>query len=241
LPLTEGGIMKAADVMTRGALTVTAESTVEDAARLMLSHRISGLPVVDESGALVGMLTEGDLLRRAEIGTERRHSRWVELLLGPGRLARDYVQTRAGMVGTIMTREVVSITPDAPLDAAVALMEKHRVKRLPVLEDGRLVGILSRANLIAALVEAAGKTEAAATSDREIRRRLLAEIEKQSWAPRTTLDITVRHGVVELSGIVTDEREREALRVAAERMPGVTGVRDHLVWIEPISGMVVEQ
>ena len=233
--------MQAADVMTRGAFTATAESTVEDAARLMLSHRISGLPVVDASGALVGMLTEGDLLRRAEIGTERRHSRWVELLLGPGRLAHDYVQTHAGKVGAVMTREVVSIAPDTPLDAAVALMEKHRVKRLPVLENGRLVGILSRANLLAALVEAAGKTEAAATSDREIRRRLLAEIDKQSWAPRTTLEITVRHGVVVLKGIVTDEREREALRVAAERLPGVTGVRDHLVWIEPISGMVVEQ
>jgi CBS domain-containing protein len=233
--------MQAAEVMTRGALTVTPESTVEDAARLMLSHRISGLPVVDESGALIGMLTEGDLLRRTEIGTERRHSRWAELLLGPGRLARDYIQTHAGKVGTIMTREVVSISPDTPLDAAVGLMEKHRVKRLPVLENGRLVGILSRANLLAALVEAAGKTEATATSDREIRRRLLAEIDKQSWAPRTSLEITVRHGVVVLKGIVTDEREREALRVAAERLPGVTGVRDHLVWVEPISGMVVEQ
>jgi CBS domain-containing protein len=233
--------MQAAEVMTRGALTVTPESTVEDAARLMLSHRISGLPVVDESGALVGMLTEGDLLRRAEIGTERRHSRWVELLLGPGRLARDYIQTHAGKVGAIMTREVVSITSDTPLDAAVALMEKHRVKRLPVLENGQLVGILSRANLLAALVESAGKTAAAATSDREIRRRLLAEIDQQSWAPRTSLEITVRHGVVELKGIVTDEREREALRVAAERLPGVTEVRDHLVWIEPLSGMVVEQ
>jgi CBS domain-containing protein len=233
--------MKAADVMTRGALTVTAESTVEDAARLMLSRRISGLPVVDANGAVVGMLTEGDLLRRAEIGTERRRSRWVELLLGPGRLARDYVQTHAGKVGAIMTRDVVSIRPDTPLDAAVALMEKHRVKRLPVLDNGRLVGILSRANLLGALVEAAGKTEAAALSDREIRRRLLAEIDRQSWAPRTTLEITVRHGVVELSGIITDEREREALRVAAERLPGVTGVRDRLVWVEPLSGMVVEQ
>ncbi len=233
--------MKAADVMTRGALTVTAESTVEDAARLMLSRRISGLPVVDANGAVVGMLTEGDLLRRAEIGTERRRSRWVELLLGPGRLACDYVQTHAGKVGAIMTRDVVSIGPDTPLDAAVALMEKHRVKRLPVLDNGRLVGILSRANLLGALVEAAGKTEAAALSDREIRRRLLAEIDRQSWAPRTTLEITVRHGVVELSGIITDEREREALRVAAERLPGVTGVRDRLVWVEPLSGMVVEQ
>ena len=233
--------MKAAEVMTRGAITVTAESTVEDAARLMLSRRISGLPVVDASGALAGMLTEGDLLRRAEIGTERRHARWVELLLGPGRLARDYVQTHAGKVGAIMTREVVSIAPNTPLDAAVALMEKHRVKRLPVLEHGRLVGILSRANLLAALVEATGKTEAAATSDREIHRRLLAELDKQRWAPRASLDITVRRGVVELSGIVTDEREREALRVAAERLPGVTGVRDHLVWVEPISGMVIEQ
>lgn len=231
--------MKAADIMTRGALTVTPESAVEDAARLMLRHRISGLPVLDRSGAMVGILTEGDLLRRAEIGTERRRSRWVELLLGPGRLAQDYVETHAGTVGAVMSREVIAIAPDTPLEEAVALMERHRVKRLPVVEKGRVVGILSRANLLGALVAAAA-SEPSAASDRQIRSRLLAEIDKQPWAPHTGIDIAVRQGIVELSGVVTDERERAALRVAAEAIPGVKAVQDRLVWIDPISGTVIE-
>jgi len=232
--------MKAADVMTRGAFTVTAESTVNDAARLMLSHRVSGLPVVDAGGTLVGMLTEGDLLRRAEIGTDRRRPRWLELLLGPGRLAQDYVHTHAGKVGDVMTREVVTIGPGTPLEEVAELMERHRVKRLPVVEKGRILGIVSRANLLAALLEAAGEARPAASSDREIRKRVLAEIDRQLWAPRASVDIAVEDAVVELRGVVTDERERRALRVAAENVQGVKAVRDRLIWIEPISGLVVE-
>jgi CBS domain-containing protein len=232
--------MKAADVMTRGAFTVTADSTVNDAARLMLSHRVSGLPVVDAGGALVGMLTEGDLLRRAEIGTDRRRPRWLELLLGPGRLARDYVHTHAGKVGDVMTREVVSIGPGTPLDEVAELMERHRVKRLPVVEKGRILGIVSRANLLAALLEAAGEARPTASSDRDIRKRVLAEIDRQFWAPRASIDIAVEDAVIELRGVVTDERERQALRVVAENVPGVKAVRDRLVWVEPVSGLIVE-
>jgi CBS-domain-containing membrane protein len=232
--------MKAADVMTRGAFTVTAESSVNDAARLMLSHRVSGLPVVDAGGALVGMLTEGDLLRRAEIGTDRRRPRWLELLLGPGRLARDYVHTHAGKVGDVMSREVVTIGPGTPLEEVAELMERHRVKRLPVVEKGRILGIVSRANLLAALLEAAGEARPTASSDRDIRKRVLAEIDRQLWAPRASIDIAVEDAVVELRGVVTDERERQALRVAAENVPGVKAVRDRLIWIEPISGLIVE-
>jgi CBS domain-containing protein len=233
-------IMKAADVMTRGALTATAESSIEDAARLMLSHRISGLPVVDSSGTVVGILTEGDLLRRTETGTERRHPRWLELLLGPGRLARDYVHTHASKVGDVMTREVVSIAPATPLEEVARLMERHRVKRLPVIEKGRLVGIVSRANLLSALIDVLGEARPAAGSDREIRKRVLAEIDRQGWAPRASIDVAVEDAVVELRGAITDEREREALRVAAENVPGVKAVRDRLVWVEPISGMVID-
>lgn len=232
--------MKAADVMTRGAFTVTAESGVNEAARLMLSHRVSGLPVVDAGGALVGMLTEGDLLRRAEIGTDRRRPRWLELLLGPGRLARDYVHTHASKVGDVMTREVVAIGPGTPLEEVAELMERHRVKRLPVVEKGHILGIVSRANLLAALLEAASAARPTASSDRDIRKRVLAEIDRQLWAPRASIDIAVEDAVVELRGVVTDERERQALRVAAENVPGVKAVRDRLIWVEPISGLIVE-
>jgi CBS domain-containing protein len=219
---------------------VSPDSTVEAAARLMLGHRVSGLPVVDAGGAVVGIVTEGDLLRRTEIGSERRRSRWLELLLGPGRLAADYVLSHARQVGEVMTREVVAIAPETPLAEAVGLMERHHVKRLPVIESGRLVGILSRANLLSALVEMQAESGPEAGSDREIRARVLAEIDRVHWAPRVSVDVAVTEGVVELRGAITDERERTALRVAAENVPGVRGVRDQLVWVEPISGMVID-
>lgn len=198
--------MKASDIMTRGAITVTADNTVEEAARLMLRHHISGLPVVDSGGAVIGIVTEGDLLRRAEIGTETRRGRWLELLLGPGRLAGEYVHSHARKIGEVMTRSVAAIAPDTPLAQAVALMEQRHVKRLPVVERGRPVGILSRANLLRALLEApAAAPSKGAASDREIRTRLLAEIDRQRWAPRACVDVVVTEGVVELRGAITDD------------------------------------
>ncbi len=232
--------MKASDIMTRGALTATADSTVEAAARLMLSHRISGLPVVDAAGAVIGMVTEGDLLRRSEIGTERRRGRWLELLLGPGRLAADYIHSHTRKVGEVMTRDVVAIAPETPLAEAVSLMEQRHIKRLPVIDQGRLVGILSRANLLSALIEMQAEAAPGAGSDREIRAHVLAEIDRMRWAPSASVDVVVTAGVVELRGAITDERERTALRVAAENVPGVKGVLDHLAWVEPISGIVIE-
>ena len=144
--------MDVADVMTRHVVTVAPMTTIADAAGLMLQHRISGLPVVDEKGDLLGIVTEGDLLRRTETGTERRHKPWLELLLGPGRLAQEYVDAHAQFVSEAMTRDVVSVTPQSPLSEVVRLMERQNVKRLPVLEAGKLVGIVSRANLVQALL-----------------------------------------------------------------------------------------
>ena len=232
--------MRAADVMSRRCITIRPGSSVEAAARLMLRHHISGLPVVDAGGAVVGVVTEGDMLRRAEIGTERQRARWLEFLVSPGRQAQDYVQAHARKIGEIMTREVVSIGPDDPLSEVVALMERYRVKRLPVIDRGKLVGVVSRADLLDALVNVAADSSPAAASDRNLRKRILAEIDKQVWAPRASIDVSVQGGVVELHGAITDEREREALRVAAENVPGVNAVHDHLAWVEPISGMVVD-
>lgn len=230
--------MNAADVMTQSALvTVTPRTTIADAAGLMLQHRISGLPVVDEKGQLLGIVTEGDLLRRTETGTERRHKPWLELLLGPGRLAQEYVDAHAQFVSEVMTRDVVSVTPQSPLSEVVRLMERRNVKRLPVLEAGRLAGIISRANLVRALVN--NLPEPAERSDAEIRDCILAEMAKQPWGPRASVAVQVMAGVVELTGALTDERERIALRVLAEGIPGVKAVRDRVVWVEPMSGMVI--
>jgi len=232
--------MKAGDAMTRRVVTVRDDAAIMEAARLMLDHGISGLPVVDAEGRLAGIVTEGDLLRRAETGTERRRPRWLELLIGPGKLASEYVRTHGRKVADVMTGDVVSVGEDVPLPELIDLMERKRIKRVPVLRDGRIVGIVSRANLVRALAALAREIAPASATDAAIRARLLDEIDRQPWGPRGSIDVAVRNGTVDLWGVILDERERRALRVAAENVPGVTAVRDHLAWIEPRSGMVIE-
>jgi CBS domain-containing protein len=229
--------MKVHDVMTWGAITVEPDASVARAVRLMLQNKISGLPVVDGEGQLVGMVTEGDFLRRGELGTQRQRPRWLEFLLGPGRLAAEYVRSSGQKVDEVMTIEPWTVTLETPLDEVVRLMERHRIKRLPVVQDGKLVGIVSRANLLHALASVAHEVKAPAGDDATIREQILAECAKQSWA--THVNVVVRDGVVGLWGVITDERERQAFIVAAENVPGVKAVHDHLAWIEPTSGMVV--
>ena len=230
--------MLARDVMTPKVISVEADAPIMQAVHLMLQNRISGLPVVGPKGELVGMVTEGDFLRRGEIGTRRRRSRWLEFMIGPGRLAEEYVRASGRKVDDVMTRNPVTIVEDTPLDQAVDLMERHRIKRLPVMRDGRLVGMVTRANLMHALVSLATQPKAPPGDDAAIREQILAECERQSWTPMS--NVVVRNGVVELWGVITDERERQARIVAAENVPGVKAVHDHLVWIEPMSGFVVQ-
>jgi len=232
--------MNVADVMTQPVISVTPETTIAEAAGLLLQHRISGLPVVDPGGSVVGIVTEGDLLRRTETGTARRHARWLEFLIAPGRLAQEYTNANARKVEEVMSADVVAVAPRDPLAEVVRLMERRHIKRVPVIEAGRLVGIISRANLVQALVQnlprqATGKT----ATDGEIREHILGEIAKQPWGPRASVEVRVEGGIAELHGAITDERERTALRVLAENSPGVTAVRDHLIWIEPVSGLVI--
>jgi CBS domain-containing protein len=232
--------MKVSDIMTHPVITVTPETTIAEAAELMIAHRISGLPVVNDPGEVVGIVTEGDLLRRAETGTERRRARWLEFLIAPGRLASEYAHANGRRVGEVMTDAVVLVGPDDPIAYLIEVMERRRIKRVPVIDRGRLVGIVSRANLVQALVRNLPRPDSASvTSDEAIRELILAEIAKQPWGPRASVDVRVENGVVELHGAVTDDRERPALRVLAENVPGVKEVRDHLTWVEPLSGFVV--
>jgi CBS domain-containing protein len=229
-------------VMTREPITVTPDTTIAEGAQLMLDHHISGLPVIGADHMVVGIVTEGDLLRRAETGTERHRSRWLELLLGPGRLAHDYVDAHARKVGEVMTTDLVFVSPQDPLEHVVELMEKRRIKRVPVIANGRLAGIVSRADLVRALLSGLTQKEASAkepATDAEIRKAIVAIIDKEPWGPRFSVDVTIKDGIAHLRGTVTDDRERTALTVAAENVPGVKAVRDHLVWVEPNSGLVI--
>jgi CBS domain-containing protein len=206
----------------------------------MLQKGISGLPVVDDAGKPVGMLTEGDLLRRAETQTERKRSRWLEILLGPSRLAEEYVHAHSRRVKEVMTAKLIAVTSGTPLDQVVSLMEKHCIKRLPVIDDGRLVGIISRANLLRALATVAPDIPEPNSSDEKIRTRLLDELDKAGWTAANFLNVFVRDGVVHLSGLVTNTHECEALRVAAENIPGVRAVHTQFDWCDMMTGSVID-
>lgn len=229
--------MKATSIMTRGPICVEPDASIMKAIRIMLQRRISGLPVVDDKGTLVGIVTEGDLLRRAETGTQRRRPRWLEFLIGPG-LATEYVHACGRKVSEIMSTKVQTISEDTPLDEIVQIMESHRIKRVPVVRDGKVVGIVSRANLLHALATMAPETRPSRADDASIQGHLLAELERQPWAPVALVNAVVRNGTVHLWGSLTDERQRQGIRVLAENTPGVKRVEDHLVWVEPMSGMV---
>jgi CBS domain-containing protein len=227
--------MQVKDIMTINVISIGADEPVVKAASLMLQNRISGLPVVDKEGELIGMVTEGDFLRRGELGTRRRRPKWLEFIVGPGKLAEEYVRTSGGRVEEIMTPDPWTIREDASLEAVVEMMERHHIKRLPVTRGGRVVGIVSRANLMHALASIARDLPAPAGGDSAIRANIMAAIAEQEWAPH--VNVIVKNGVAELHGIVTDDRERQGLTVAAENVAGVKKVHDHLVWVEPISGV----
>ena len=232
--------MNAGDIMTQKVVSVGPDASILEAMQLMLANRISGLPVIAEGDKLVGIVTEGDFLRRAETGTQRARRRWLEFFMGPGKLADEYVQTHGRKVSQVMTPDPVTITEDTPLDVVVSLLEERRIKRLPVVRSGVVVGIVSRANLLHALASLARVQPIQARTDAAIREQIYAELDRQRWMPKDFINIVVREGEVELWGTILDERARQAVRVAAENVPGVKHVSDHLVWVEPMSGMTFE-
>jgi CBS-domain-containing membrane protein len=232
--------MNAADVMTRRVISIAPDAPIEDAVKLMLNHRISGLLVVDATGHLAGVITEGDLLRRSELGTGHHRSWWLNLLVSPGRQAEEFTHAHGRKVSDVMTTEVLSVDADASLGDIVELMEKHRIKRVPVLQDDKVAGVCSRADLLRALSVTARQVKPEPGDDRAVRNLVLDALEKESWAPLATLNVTVANGVVDLWGTISDEQERRAIAVVAENTPGVKQVKDHLVYVEPYSGTVID-
>jgi CBS domain-containing protein len=219
--------MRARDIMASPVITVKPESSIRDVAQLFVERHISGAPVVDAAGKLVGIVSERDLLHRRETGTEHRRSWWLYLLTRPETLAADYIRERAPKVADVMSRDVITVRPDTPLRDVAQLLETRRIKRVPVLENAQIVGIVSRANLIQALASAPD-TAKVASSDSAIREKLIEHLKRQPWARSSLVNITVAEGVVGLWGFVGSETERRALRVAAEATPGVANVDDHL-------------
>src|SRR6516162_4675105 len=221
--------MKARDVMVSPVITVGDNDTVRDVAKLLIAKRVSAVPVVNGAGKLVGIVTEADLMRRVEAGTEHSYSWWLCFFLGDRAIAADYVKSHAVKVTDIMTRDVKTADPETPLHEVADLFEEHHIKCvLIVSKGGDLVGIVSRANIIQAVASARPKLEMS-LSDAAIRKNLLEELKKQPWSHVHRLNVTVAGGVVDLWGFVESEKERQAITVAAETISGVTGVNDHLM------------
>ena len=232
--------MDAKDVMTRNVVTVTPATGVEEIARLLFEHRISALPVLDED-RLVGIISEADLLHRYEIGTDRDAGNdpwWIRVFSGD-RSPEDYVKSHALQAGDIMSREVVAVAPDTPLAEIATLMEKRRIKRVPVLEAGRLRGMVSRSDLVRALLaRKQARRATAALPDEAIRALLLAELRRQAWWRSDLSQVSVEHGIVTYGGAIGSENERLAARVAAQTVPGVRGVVDRRIAYRDLPSMV---
>ncbi len=220
--------MNAADVMVTSVICVRANASVESVAETLLMNRISAVPVLDEDGAMVGIVSEGDLIHRVEADTERHRSWWLELLTSRQILAQEFVKSHGRKAADVMTRTVISVKPDTPLGKVAAILEKHRIKRVPVVAGGNIVGIVSRANLIQALVRPDNEiAPAPQVSDLELRENVLAQLKSKPWWPND-INVVVRDGTVELWGIVDTEIEKDAIRVAVEVTPGVRVVADNL-------------
>jgi CBS domain-containing protein len=220
--------MKAMDVMVRDVVTVKPEADVASAIKLLVSHDISALPVVDDEGNVLGVISEADLVRRAEIGTEKERPWWLEALTPGSTLSTEFAKAHGRRVIEIMSRQVISATEDASLGEIATLLERHRIKRIPILRDGKLVGIVSRSNLIQALASSTHSAPAG-DGDRKIRHDLLSRLGTQPWTEFGERNIIVADGVVHLWGLVGSPEERNALVALAEEVPGVVRVSDEMI------------
>lgn len=231
--------MRAHQIMTRDCIAVTPHTTIEEAAKIMLKTHISGLPVMDDAGRLVGIVSESDFLRRGEIGTGRKRPTWLQFLLGPGKAASEFVHERGRKVEDVMTQDPITVGEETPLDELVRLMEKNDIKRLPVMSGKILKGIVTRSNLLQAVASMAHEIPDPTADDDHIRDRIIRTVNKTDWRP-IGLEVTVRNGIVHLHGIITTDEARQATIVAAENTAGVKQVHDHLCLVDTYSGFYVE-
>jgi len=230
--------MRASDVMVTDVITVKPSSSVQDVAELLLTNRISAVPVVDDAGKLVGIVSEGDLLRRSEANTGHERSWWLQLLMGRELLAAEYLKEHSRKVSEIMTREVVSAEPDTLVADIATLLERHRIKRVPIVLNGKVVGIVSRANLIQALATFRKRlTPPQPVADAALREKVASRLKSEPWVRPLMANVTVTDGAVDLWGLVDSTAEKQALRVAVENTPGVKTVNDNVLVRRPGSGI----
>lgn len=221
--------MKVRDVMTPNVVSVAADMAVPEIAKLMLERRISAVPVIDAKAQVVGVISEGDLIRRPELGTDKPRSRWLRFFMSDDDRAHDYIKTHGLHARDVMSRPVVSVTPEATLTDVVNLMTTRRIKRVMVLEHGKLVGVVTRSDLLRTLhAREALPTEGVPQDDASIRTRILKTIDEQGWAASAIINVQVTDGTAYLWGVVDSDEQRKAIMVAVEGVPGVRAIEDHL-------------
>lgn len=225
--------MRARQVMTRTVITVSADATVYAAAEVLLGSGVSAAPVIDADGKMIGIVSEADLMNRPEIGTVPAKSWLQRLLIDDALLARDYIRSHSHHVADVMTRDVVSADEHVELGEIASLMQRHHVKRIPILRDGRVVGIVSRSNLLQGLLSREPHPVEGLASDESIRKSVSTELAKHAWTSRLTRNIVVDKGVVHLWGYVDDKPVKDAMRIAAENVPGVRRVVSNMVVLPP--------
>jgi CBS domain-containing protein len=221
--------MNASDVMVSAVITVGPDASVQDVADLLLQHRISAVPVVGSNGEILGIVSEGDLINRPETHTTHRKSWWLDALASNESLAAEYVKSHSRQVTDVMTRELVTAAPDTPVAEVAALLEKNQIKRVPIVKNGKIVGIVSRANLLQGLASLKDKAPQARPDDSILRETLMAKLQNERWARPALITVTVQDGTVELWGIVESQIEKKAVHVLAEATPGVRAVIDNLM------------
>jgi CBS domain-containing protein len=222
--------MKAVDVMVRDVVTVKPDDEVADAVRLLAEHDVSALPVIDDDENVVGVISEADLIHRPEIGTEKQRPWWLEAVTPASKLAGEFAKSHGRRVEEVMSTDVVSASEDTPLGEIATLFERHRIKRVPILRGGRLVGIVSRSNLIQALASSSPvQSNSGGESDRKIRLELLDRLDNQDWTDFGERNVIVSSGIVHLWGLVGSQDEHKALLALAEGVPGVVSVSDEMI------------
>jgi len=227
--------MRAADIMNSDVITARPDQSVSEVAEILLKNRISGVPVLDAAGDLVGMVSEGDLMRRADVGTERHRSWWLRLLMGREGLAQEFVKEHGRKVDDIMTREVITASPEASLGELADLLERNCIKRVPIVRNRKVLGIVSRANLLQWLASLRKQINVEKpVGDLKLRDTVLSRLKAEPWARTALVNVTVHNGVIDLWGIVDTQNEKKAMRVAAEVTPGVRSVNDGLI-VRPIA------
>ena len=231
--------MNASDIMVSTVITVGPDATVQDVADLLVRNRISAVPVVGDNGELLGIVSEGDLINRPETKTAHRKAWWLDALASNETLAADYVKSHSRKVADVMTRNVITASPETSVAELAAILEKNSIKRVPIVKDRRIVGIVSRANLLQGLASLKDKTPKARADDSAIRDSVMQRLANERWARPALLSVTVQDGTVDLWGMVKSAAEKKAVLVLVEVTPGVRTVNDNLnVRPVPLAGWV---